>query len=98
MKKTNFLALLLVLAMIAGLFCACGNANSAAENAVSASAEVPAPAATPVDGEPAVSTAESSVMETPAAEDSGDPMAAMAEAYIAYPLEGENNSTREPLI
>ena len=67
MKKTNFLALLLVLAMIAGLFCACGNANSAAENAVSASAEVPAPAATPVDGEPAVSTAESSVMETPAA-------------------------------
>ena len=92
MKKTNFLALLLVLAMIAGLFCACGNANSAAENAVSASAEVPAPAATPVDGEPAVSTAESSVMETPAAEDSGDPMAAMAEAYIAYPLEGENNT------
>ena len=103
MKKT--LALLLALCMVFSLLAACGNAASSAAPAASeasAEAEVSAPEAedapdveeAPAPAEPA-SAEEASVLEggSEVVETVGDPMEAMAEEYISYPLEGDNTIT-----
>ena len=96
MKKS--LSLLLVLAMIVGLFCACGSTASSTEAAASApasAAEEPAPEA-PAEEEPEAPAPEPAgsaeePAEEPAEETVGDPFEAMAEEYISYPLEGDNS-------
>ena len=94
MKKT--LSILLVLAMIVGLFCACGSTAASSEAPASAaSAEAPAAPETAEEPEAPAAPADSAVeaasaVEEPTEELVGDPMAAMAEEYISYPLEGDN--------
>lgn len=104
MKKTKFLALLLAMAMLitCGL-AACGDtgASSVAESAPapaeeSAAAEAPAsddaaPAAPTNDVVAADSTVEGNEGATVAVTES-DPFEAMAEEFITYPLEGDNNT------
>lgn len=99
MKKS--LSLLLVLAMIVGLFCACGNDTSSAESAAPAASSAEAPEETTAPPEaPAAPTndvvaADSSVEGNEGATVAvtvADPFEAMAEEFISYPLEGENNS------
>lgn len=104
MKKTKFLALLLAMAMLitCGL-AACGDtgASSVAESAPapaeeSAVAEAPAsddaaPAAPTNDVVAADSTVEGNEGATVAVTES-DPFEAMAEEFITYPLEGDNNT------
>ena len=100
MKKT--LSILLVLAMLVALFAACGSGTDAASTApaseAAASEEAPAEApeeapAAPADAEPeaesAVEPAEASAVEEaePEEELAGDPMEAMKEEFIQYPLE-----------
>jgi putative aldouronate transport system substrate-binding protein len=107
MKKSKFLALLLVLSMIVGLFCACGSGSSsdtttstAAESASSAET-VAEEAEEPAEEVPAESATEATAEAASAVEGNGgsveaetlsDPMEAMAEEFISYPLEGENNT------
>ena len=103
MKKT--LSMLLVLAMLVALFAACGStaasvaetaaeAGSAAEAAVEDAAEEVADAAEDaaeaVEG--AVEDAAEAVEEEIPEEEqlSGDPLDAMKEEFISYPLEGDN--------
>ena len=92
MKTSKILALILAMAMVFGLFAACGSTEaSTTESAASTPAEESAavqeeaPAA-----EEAASVEEASVVEEAAEEPVGDPYAAMAEEYISYPLEGDN--------
>ena len=107
MKKT--LSILLVLALMATLFAACGSTAPAAQSdaaeagseAVSAEAgtEAGAEAAAPAeeaDTEAEAASAEeaSAVEEVPEEEQlSGDPVEAMKEEFISYPLEGDNTIT-----
>ena len=96
MKKS--LSLLLVLAMIVGLFCACGSTASSAEAAASAgSAEESAPEV-PTQ-EPAAPTenvvaADSSIEGNAGATVAvtvADPFEAMAEEFISYPLDTDES-------
>lgn len=100
--RTKYLALLLTLTMLLGLFSACGGANSAVEASASESASEAAPEeAAAAASEPEPAAAESPASEEPAeesdaeqggADTAGDPMEAMAEEFITYPLEGEDNT------
>ena len=100
MNKTKFMALVLVLAMVLTFGVAgCGDTgtvSSASEPATSAETaeETAAPTAAPAPV-PADSAAEGSALEGNAtvAETVGDPMEAMAEEFISYPLEGDNTVT-----
>ena len=94
--KKKLLCMLLALAMITGMFCACGNGSTPAESSASMSVSesaapaAPAPSEAPKEEVPEASVA--SVEEVP--EDvTGDPMAAMEEEFISYPLEGSNTIT-----
>ena len=98
MKKA--LALLLALVMVLGLV-ACGGEASVAESAPAESAASSAPAEetaeapaeeTPAE-EPASEAEASAPAEEVVEEPAGDPMAAMAEEFITYPLEGDNTIT-----
>ncbi|MDD6024545.1 MAG: extracellular solute-binding protein, partial [Oscillospiraceae bacterium] len=102
MKKT--LALLLALCMVFSLLAACGSSASSAApaaSAASAEAETSAPEAEePEVEEPEApaepeSAEEASVLDgsSEVVETKGDPMEAMAEEYISYPLEGDNTIT-----
>jgi putative aldouronate transport system substrate-binding protein len=109
MKTSKFLAMLLVLSMIAGLFCACGSGSSSTadttdttasaasveeteepqEEAEEAQASEPASAAEEVV---ALGSDEEGTAGQTVAVTVGDPVEAMAEEYISYPLEGEDNT------
>ena len=94
--KKKLLCMLLALAMITGMFCACGNGSTPAESSASMSVSesaapaAPAPSEAPKEEVPEASVA--SVEEVPE-EVTGDPMAAMEEEFISYPLEGSNTIT-----
>ena len=95
MKQTKLLALLLVLAMTLGIMSACGDTKSSTASAASASTQETTQAAeskAPASQAPAGSAQETSAVEGNAtvAETVGDPFAAMDEAFITYPLEGDN--------
>ncbi len=100
MKKT--LSILLALAMLLSLFAACGSSGSSAAEpadssaaAVEESGEEPAeePAEEPGEApeepaeEPAEASAEEPAEVEPEEELAGDPMEAMQEEFISYPLE-----------
>lgn len=94
MKKT--LSLLLVLTLVLALFAACGSTAPASQSdaaeagsAASAEAEAAAPADEGEAETEAVSAEEASVVEEVPEEEqlAGDPMEAMKEEYITYPLE-----------
>lgn len=91
------LAMLLVLTMIFGAIAGCNSdaATAPSSAAPTAAASADAPTETPQEPpEPAVSSSEDaealSTQDAPAPEEPGDPFAAMAEAYISYPLAGDN--------
>lgn len=90
----NTLSVFLVLAIILGLFAACGSAQSAGEPAASAAESVAEtveePATEAPAGEEAEETAAASAAEDEAPELPGDPFEAMKEEFISYPLEGDN--------
>ena len=89
MKK---ISLLLALAIILGLFCACGStASSEAQVSTSApaSTQEPAPEVT-ISGEPTVPEPAVSEVEAPDDEPASDPFEAMAQEFISYPLAGDN--------
>ena len=94
--KKKLLCMLLALAMSTGMFCACGNGSTPAESSASMSVSesaapaAPAPSEAPKEEVPEASVA--SVEEVPE-EVTGDPMAAMEEEFISYPLEGSNTIT-----
>lgn len=90
--KKKLLCLFLALAMITGVFCACGDGSTTAESAAPVSvAEDPAATEAPVAPEtPADEAPEASDVEVPEEELAGDPFAAMNEEFITYPLEGSN--------
>ncbi len=99
MKKT--LSMLLVLALVVALFAACGSTAAPASDAGSAAGSAAASAEAPADegGEAAAPAAEPAAEAGSAVEDSaveeapeeeqlaGDPMEAMKEEFISYPLE-----------
>ena len=94
MKKT--LSLLLVLTLVLALFAACGSTAPASQSdaaeagsAASAEAEAAAPADEGEAETEAVSAEETSAVEEVPEEEqlAGDPMEAMKEEYITYPLE-----------
>lgn len=94
--KKNMLSLMLVLAMLLSVLCACGDENAATSSAASTAVEEPQePAETAPQEEPAeVETPEDSAVDSavePEEELAGDPFAAMNEEFISYPLEGENS-------
>lgn len=104
MNKTKFLSLLLVLAMVLGVFCACGStttssaseASEASEASAAESAETEEPAETaaaaPAEDVVALDSSEEGTAGQTVAVTVADPMEAMAEEYISYPLEGEDNT------
>ena len=96
MKKV--LALLLALVMVLGMV-ACGGEASVAESAAPAESvastpvEEPAEAPEEAPAEEPAPEAEASVAPEEVLEVVADPATAMAEAYIDYPLEGDNTIT-----
>lgn len=99
MNKTKLLALLLAMAMLLGLMSACGSTDAPAADAASSAEAQEAPEAPEESAAPAapaenVVAADSSVEGNEGATVAvtvADPMDAMAEEYITYPLEGEDN-------
>lgn len=101
MNKTKFMALLLVLAMVitCGLT-ACGDADTAsaasaasAEPVVEETAAPEATPAAPADNVVALDSSEEGTAGQTVAVTVSDPMEAMAEEFISYPLEGDNTIT-----
>lgn len=96
MNKTKFLALVLVMAMVL-TFGVAGCGDTGTVSSAPAASETPAETAAPAPATPAPadSAAEGSALEGNAteAETVGDPMEAMAEEFITYPLEGDNTVT-----
>jgi putative aldouronate transport system substrate-binding protein len=98
MKKK--LSMLLVLAMLATLLTACGDSSQSASTAPSreeatvqetvVSAEE-TPEEAPAAVEEAVTEVPSDLEAAPEEEPLGDPMDAMKEEFISYPLEGDNS-------
>lgn len=95
MNKTKFLALVLVLAMVLTFGVAgCGDTgtvSSAPASSAEAAEETAAPtAAAPTENVVALDSSEEGTAGQTVAVTVGDPMEAMAEEFITYPLEGEN--------
>jgi putative aldouronate transport system substrate-binding protein len=105
MKQTKFLALLLALAMVFGLLTACGSTSTSSSAAASTASEAEtqeesAPAEAPSAEAPAAPAADVIALDSSEEGTAGqtvavtvaDPMEAMAEEYISYPLEGDDNT------
>ncbi len=103
MKKSRILALLLALAMVMGLMSACGSSSTSTTSASEAATSEAS--ASEVAEEEAEEAAEETTVNVGAAVEQSstvegatvaitvsDPMEAMAEEYISYPLEGEDNT------
>ena len=97
MKKVKLLSMLLALAMVFGLLAACGSSASsapAASEAASETEEVTEAPEAPAAPTSNVVAADSTIEGTDGATVAvtvADPFEAMAEEYISYPLEGEDN-------
>ena len=99
MKKRSFLIMLLVLSMLLGLLAGCGSSSSSSSSDDAEEAEEETVEETEEAEEEAEEAEEAEETET-AAEGTGnattatvisDPLEAMAEEYITYPLEGDDN-------